>query len=98
MTNRETASKAGKLYEELAHVDSLLKAAQEKSPWGKSPLQKVMFYRISSTYSGPQEYQPQYLADAVMGCVVADLRIQRAVLVNKLTALGFEAAAEEIAK
>lgn len=89
--NQITAETAIEYYRELASLDAKLRAMKTKPLFGKTQLQKVIFYQCTSTFSGPTDYSLRHRDMAVSRNVIADMELERKRIVGCLASLGFEA-------
>jgi hypothetical protein len=84
------ARSALELYAELRVIDTHIAAMRTSPGYAKTPLQKVTFYERTATFSGPQNYEPKHLQEAISACIVSDMAIERERIVRELRALCFD--------
>lgn len=96
--NRETVFELKKLYENLALLDAKIKAMLTPPMYSETPLQKVTFYQLTHTYSGPTDYEPKHACKAICASIIHDMQIERGLIVTRIHALGFETEPEPLAQ
>lgn len=92
MADRDAANRAIRLYNDLSALDEKIKAIHVTRANG-TPLQKVTFYMGTACYSGQADYEPKFVASAIVEAIKSDMLLARAALVSQLQNIGFDAPA-----